>query len=105
MKRTDDPQAWSSLVETMLASPRYGERWAQHWLDVIRYADTHGFEVNTPRENAWPYRDYVIQALNEDKPYDQFVREQLAGDVFACGCRDRFYGCVRRAASRPDRCG
>ncbi|MBC7967856.1 MAG: DUF1553 domain-containing protein, partial [Fuerstia sp.] len=77
----DDPQAWPSLVESMLASPRYGERWAQHWLDVIRYADTHGFEVNTPRENAWPYRDYVIQALNEDKPYDQFMREQLAGDV------------------------
>ncbi|MEJ7591806.1 MAG: DUF1553 domain-containing protein [Planctomycetaceae bacterium] len=66
----------------MLASPRYGERWAQNWLDVIRYADTHGFEVNTPRESAWPYRDYVIQALNEDKPYDQFVREQLAGDIF-----------------------
>ena len=79
---SDDSTAWVSLVEAMLASPRYGERWAQHWLDVIRYADTHGFEVNTPRENAWPYRDYVIQALNEDKPYDQFVREQLAGDVF-----------------------
>ena len=79
---SDDPHAWLSLVEAMLASPRYGERWAQHWLDVIRYADTHGFEVNTPRENAWPYRDYVIQALNDDKPFDQFVREQLAGDVF-----------------------
>jgi hypothetical protein len=69
-------------VEELLDSPRYGERWAQHWLDVIRYADTHGFEVNTPRDNAWHYRDYVIRALNEDKPYDQFVREQLAGDVF-----------------------
>lgn len=73
---------WAELIDELLASPRYGERWAQHWLDVIRYADTHGFEVNTPRDNAWPYRDYVIQAFNDDKPYDQFVREQLAGDVF-----------------------
>lgn len=73
---------WAELIDELLASPRYGERWAQHWLDVIRYADTHGFEVNTPRDNAWPYRDYVIQSLNDDKPYDQFVREQLAGDVF-----------------------
>jgi cytochrome c553 len=78
----DSPKAWPNLVEELLASPHYGERWAQHWLDVIRYADTHGFEVNTPRDNAWHYRDYVIRALNEDKPYDQFVREQLAGDVF-----------------------
>jgi hypothetical protein len=77
----DDPQAWANLVEETLKSPRYGERWAQHWLDVIRYADTHGFEVNTPRDNAWPYRDYVIRAFNEDKPYDQFVLEQLAGDT------------------------
>jgi cytochrome c553 len=78
----NSPKAWSNLVEELLASPHYGERWAQHWLDVIRYADTHGFEVNTPRDNAWHYRDYVIRALNEDKPYDQFVKEQLAGDVF-----------------------
>ena len=76
----DDPRAWDKLVDKMLKSPRYGERWAQHWLDVIRYADTHGFEVNTPRENAWPYRDYVIRSFNEDKPYDQFILEQLAGD-------------------------
>ncbi len=69
------------LVDRLLASPRYGERWAQHWLDLVRYADTHGFEVNTPRPNAWPYRDYVINALNADKPYDDFVFEQLAGDT------------------------
>lgn len=68
-------------VESVLASPRYGERWAQHWLDLVRYADTHGYEVNTERPNAWPYRDYVISAFNEDKPYDQFVFEQLAGDT------------------------
>ncbi len=76
-----DPQVVSALIEELLGSPRYGERWAQHWLDVVRYADTHGFEVNTPREHAWPYRDYVIRAFNEDKPYDRFVREQLAGDA------------------------
>ena len=78
---SNEPNKWNGLVEEMLASPRYGERWAQHWLDVVRYADTHGFEVNTPRDHAWRYRDYVIRALNEDTPYDQFIREQLAGDV------------------------
>ena len=70
----------AQLIDRLLASPRYGERWAQHWLDLVRYADTHGFEVNTERSNAWPYRDYVIRALNEDRPYDQFIFEQLAGD-------------------------
>ena len=60
----DDPDAVAKLVNQMLASPRYGERWAQHWLDLVRYADTHGFEVNTPRENAWPYRDYVTRRLS-----------------------------------------
>ena len=75
------PDAHERVADELLASPRYGERWAQHWLDVVRYADTHGFEVNTPRDNAWPYRDYVIRSFNEDKPYDRFVREQLAGDA------------------------
>ncbi len=73
--------AGERVVEDLLASPRYGERWAQHWLDVVRYADTHGFEVNTERPNAWPYRDYVIAAFNRDTPYDQFIREQIAGDA------------------------
>lgn len=73
--------AFSSVVERLLASPRYGERWAQHWLDVVRYADTHGFEVNTERANAWPYRDYVIEAFNANTPWDQFIREQIAGDA------------------------
>ncbi|MGK0185149.1 MAG: mono/diheme cytochrome c family protein [Verrucomicrobiales bacterium] len=68
------------VVDELLRSHHYGERWAQHWLDVVRYADTHGFEVNTPRPNAWPYRDYVIDAFNNDTPFDQFIREQLAGD-------------------------
>jgi len=72
---------YAAVVERLLASPRYGERWAQHWLDVVRYADTHGFEVNTERPNAWPYRDYVIRAFNADVPYDRFIREQIAGDA------------------------
>ena len=71
----------AAVVERLLASPRYGERWAQHWLDVVRYADTHGFEVNTERPNAWPYRDYVIDAFNADTPYDRFIKEQIAGDA------------------------
>jgi len=75
------PDAYETVVDELLASPRYGERWAQHWLDVVRYADTNGFEVNTPRPHAWPYRDYVIAAFNHDTPYDQFIREQLAGDT------------------------
>jgi mono/diheme cytochrome c family protein len=73
--------AHERVVDGLLKSPRYGERWGQHWLDVVRYADTHGFEVNTERPNAWPYRDYVIRALNNDTPYDQFVRDQIAGDA------------------------
>ena len=77
-KRQD---AYARVVDDLLASPRYGERWAQHWLDVVRYADTHGFEVNTERPNAWPYRDYVIRAVNNDTPYDQFIKEQIVGDA------------------------
>jgi hypothetical protein len=73
--------AYDRVVDELLASPRYGERWAQHWLDVVRYADTHGFEVNTERPHAWPYRDYVIRAFNQDTPYDQFIREQIVGDA------------------------
>ncbi|MEZ5385873.1 MAG: DUF1553 domain-containing protein [Prosthecobacter sp.] len=71
----------AAVVEHLLASPRYGEHWAQHWLDVVRYADTHGFEVNTERPNAWPYRDYVIRAFNNDTPYDRFIKEQIVGDA------------------------
>ncbi len=78
---SDSGNARGEVVERLLASPRYGERWAQHWLDVVRYADTSGFEVNLERPNAWPYRDYVIEAFNKDLPYDQFIREQLAGDA------------------------
>jgi hypothetical protein len=73
--------AYERATDELLKSPRYGEHWAQHWLDVARYADTHGFEVNTERPNAWPYRDYVIRAFNDDTPYDRFIREQIAGDA------------------------
>jgi hypothetical protein len=69
------------LVDRLLKSERYGERWAQHWLDVVRYADTHGFEVNTERPNSWPYRDYVIRSFNNDTPYDRFIKEQIVGDA------------------------
>src|SRR6202012_5443425 len=65
------------------SSAHYGERWARHWLDIAHYADTHGFERDQRRDNAWPYRDYVIRSLNDDKPYDPFLREQIAGDVIA----------------------
>ncbi len=75
------PLAYERLVDRLLDSPRYGERWARHWLDVIAFGETHGFEVNTPRPNAWPYRDYVIEALNKDTPFPQFIMEQLAGDA------------------------
>ena len=76
-----DPLAYEKLVDRYLESPRYGERWARHWLDVVRFADSHGFEMNQPRPNAWRYRDYVIRALNDDMPYDRFIREQIAGDA------------------------
>ena len=80
--RDPRPDAYEQLVDRLLASPRFGERWGRHWLDVVRYAETHGFEMNQPRPNAWPYRDYVIRAFNEDKPYDRFILEQIAGDLF-----------------------
>lgn len=72
--------AYERLVDRLLASPRHGERWARHWLDVVRFAETNGFETNTPRPDAYHYRDYVIRAMNADKPFDRFVFEQLAGD-------------------------
>lgn len=82
MQRVEQGEvAYAEVVERLLRSPRYGERWAQHWLDVVRYADTHGFEVNTERPNAWPYRDYVIEAMNQDTPYDQFIKQQIVGDA------------------------
>jgi mono/diheme cytochrome c family protein len=82
------PNAYEALVDRLLASPHYGERWARHWLDVVHYGDTHGYDKDKPRPNAWPYRDYVIRSFNADKPYGQFVREQIAGDVLFPGSAD-----------------
>jgi uncharacterized protein DUF1553/uncharacterized protein DUF1549/cytochrome c len=76
----ESPGAWPNLVDRLLASPHYGERWGRHWLDVARYADSSGYEHDFDRPNAWRYRDYVIRAFNEDKPYNTFLAEQIAGD-------------------------
>jgi mono/diheme cytochrome c family protein len=74
------PEAWKKLIDELLASPRYGEKWGRHWLDLVRYGDTAGFEQDPYLLDAWRYRDYVIESFNADKPYDQFVKEQIAGD-------------------------
>ena len=80
-KSDPSDQTYESLVDSLLASPHFGERQARHWLDIVHYADTHGFERDQLRPNAWRYRDYVIESFNADKPYDQFIREQIAGDL------------------------
>ncbi|MFQ3592133.1 MAG: DUF1553 domain-containing protein [Gemmataceae bacterium] len=79
------PDAYERLVDALLASPAYGERWGRHWLDLVRYAETHGYERDSAKPFAWRYRDYVIQAFNTNKPYDRFIHEQLAGDVLPDG--------------------
>ena len=84
-----DPLAYEKLVDRLLASPRYGERWGRHWLDVVRFAESDGFEMNWQRRGAYPYRDWVIQSFNDDKPYDQFVREQIAGDALGADAGHR----------------
>ena len=89
-EQDDSPQAFEAVVERLLKSPAYGERWGRHWLDVVRYADTAGETADYPVPLAWRYRNYVIDAFNADKPYDEFLREQIAGDVIANdgGARD-----------------
>ena len=82
------PQAWARIVDKLLASPQYGERWARHWLDVVRFGESDGYEYNGPRDASWPYRDWVIRSLNEDLPYDKFIRMQIAGDVLQPGTLD-----------------
>ena len=79
------PGAYETVVDRLLASPHFGERWAQHWLDVVRFAESNGFELDADRPQAWRYRDYVIKSFNDDKPYDRFVLEQVAGDELAAG--------------------
>jgi len=87
-----DPLAWQKLTDRLLHSPHYGERWGRHWLDVVRYADTCGYDKDKLRPNAWPYRDYVVNAFNHDKPYARFVQEQIAGDVLFPGSPDGILG-------------
>jgi len=77
----DRDRVYGELVDSLLASPQYGERWARHWLDVVHFGETHGYDKDQPRPHAWPYRDYVIRSFNADKPYARFVQEQVAGDV------------------------
>ena len=103
------PDAYERLVDRLLASPRYGERWAQHWLDVIRFAETEGFEYDRHLPGAWRFRDFVIDSLNRDKPFDQFIIEQIAGDELAPNDRElqtaaifHRLGPVRRNAGNPD---
>lgn len=76
----DQPDAWARLIDRLLDSPRYGEKWGRHWLDLVRYGDTAGFETDPYHLDAWRFRDYVIKSFNDDKPYDRFIKEQLAGD-------------------------
>jgi len=83
-----DPLAYEKLIDRLLASPHYGERWGRHWLDVVRFGESIGFEQNWLIDDLWPFRDYVIQSINEDKPFDQFIREHLAGDVIGAGNPD-----------------
>jgi len=82
------PNAYEKVVDRLLASPAYGERWGRHWLDIARYADSNGYKADETRPDIWRYRDYVIQAFNDDKPYDRFVREQIAGDELYPGDHD-----------------
>jgi hypothetical protein len=88
----NSPDAYEKLIDRLLADPRYGERWARHWLDLVRYAESDGFRLDEYRPHAWRYRDYVIRSFNADKPYDRFVREQLAGDELAPDDLDALQG-------------
>jgi len=81
----DRPDAYRRLIDRLFESPHYGERWGRHWLDLARYSDSNGGDINYAHANAWKYRDYVIKAFNDDKPYDEFVCEQLAGDLMSAG--------------------
>ena len=110
------PNAWEKVIDGLLASPRYGERWGRHWLDLARYADSGGFEGDKDRTLAWRYRDYVIDAFNQDKPYNEFLREQIAGDelnpndpnallatgYLACGPQDIVENNARTRANELD---
>ena len=99
------PDAYERLVDRLLASPQYGVRWARHWLDIVRFGESNGFEYDEFRPDAWPYRDWVVNALNEDLPYDEFVRRQLAGDVLLPGDLDAAIATGFLAAGAYDTAG
>lgn len=98
------PDAYEKVVDRLLASPHYGERWATHWLDVVRFAESNGYEADGERPQAWRYRDYVIKSLNDDKPYDRFLTEQIAGDELAAG-KDSREAAELWIATGMHRCG
>src|SRR5262249_27391321 len=100
----DTPDAYAKLVDRLLASPRYGERWATHWLDVVRFAESNGYEADGERPHAWRYRDYVVRSLNADKPYDVFLTEQLAADELDVG-KDAREAAALWVATGMHRCG
>ncbi|MFM9963046.1 MAG: DUF1553 domain-containing protein [Planctomycetaceae bacterium] len=103
----DSPQAWERVIDRLLASPHYGERWGRHWLDLAQYADSSGFHNDLDRPHAWKYRDYVIRSFNEDKPYGRFIAEQLAGDEVE-GANDESFiatGFCRNGPSNDDNMG
>lgn len=100
-----DPRAYEAAVDRLLASPDYGERWARHWLDLARFGESNGFEYDEPRRNAWPYRDWVVGALNRDLPFDEFARLQLAGDVLRPGDEDAIKATGFLAAAAFDTVG
>lgn len=98
-------EIWKALIDRFLDSPEFGEKWAQHWLDLARFAETHGYDKDKLRPNAWPYRDYVIRSFNEDKPYGRFVQEQVAGDVLFPSDSDGIIGLGFLAAGPWDHVG
>ncbi|HKB02253.1 MAG TPA: DUF1549 and DUF1553 domain-containing protein, partial [Gemmataceae bacterium] len=101
----DTAGAYGRVVDRLLASAHYGERWARHWLDVVRYSESHGFEYDRLRDHAWRYRDYVIRSLNEEKPCADFVREQIAGDVLKSATRDGVIATGMLVAGPNDQAG
>ena len=108
LRRRSRADAYERLVDRLLDSPHYGEKWGRHWLDLVRYAETNGYERDSAKPFAWRYRDYVIDAFNRDKPYDQFIREQLAGDEIDPGSAEALIatgylpaGHLGRRAGRP----
>ncbi len=103
--KDESPQAYDQLLDRLLASPQFGERWGRHWLDVVRFGESNGFERNVLINELWPFRDYVIQSINEDKPFNQFIREHIAGDVIGQGIPESEIGSAFLVAGPYDDVG